>query len=146
MLNGPLISPWIYMAVTLQTIIQCISELRRLNFDNTVWCYSSVVNSWQNFHNSPDSKVQVAHMGPTWVLSAPGGPHVGTMNLAIWEAPYSSPVRARYGAYFESINSDLCFASATVVLYAISCYAKLCYNMTYNCNFIKYHFLSSYQC
>ena len=24
----------------------------------------------------PDSKVQVAHMGPTWVLSAPGGPHV----------------------------------------------------------------------
>ena len=23
-------------------------------------------------------------MGPTWVLSAPGGPHVGPMNLAIW--------------------------------------------------------------
>ena len=31
----------------------------------------------------PDSKVHVAHMGPTWVLSAPGGPHVGPMNLAI---------------------------------------------------------------
>ena len=30
----------------------------------------------------PDSKVQVAHMGPTWVLSAPDGPHVGHMNLA----------------------------------------------------------------
>ena len=25
------------------------------------------------------------HMGPTWVLSAPGGPHVGPMNLAIKE-------------------------------------------------------------
>ena len=23
-------------------------------------------------------------MGPTWVLSAPGGPHVGLINLAVW--------------------------------------------------------------
>ena len=30
-----------------------------------------------------DSKVHVAHMGLTWVLSAPDGPHVGPMNLAI---------------------------------------------------------------
>ena len=31
----------------------------------------------------PDSKVHGAYMGPTWVLSAPAGPHVGPMNLAI---------------------------------------------------------------
>ena len=31
----------------------------------------------------PDSKVCVANMGPTWVLAAPGGPHVGPMNFAI---------------------------------------------------------------
>ena len=31
----------------------------------------------------PDSKVNGANMGPTWVLSAPDGPHVGPMNLAI---------------------------------------------------------------
>ena len=31
----------------------------------------------------PDSKVHRANMGPTWVLSAPDGPHVGPMNLAI---------------------------------------------------------------
>ena len=31
----------------------------------------------------PDSKIHGANMGPTWVLSAPGGPHVGHMNLAI---------------------------------------------------------------
>ena len=31
----------------------------------------------------PDSKVRVAHMGPTWVLSAPGRPHVGPINLVI---------------------------------------------------------------
>ena len=31
----------------------------------------------------PDSKVHGANMGPTWVLSFPGGPHVGPINLAI---------------------------------------------------------------
>ena len=30
----------------------------------------------------PDCKVNGAYMGPTWVLSAPDGPHVGPMNLA----------------------------------------------------------------
>ena len=40
---------------------------------------------------SPDSKVHGANMGPTWVLSAPGGPHVGFMNLAIWEGLVYSP-------------------------------------------------------
>ena len=30
------------------------------------------------------SKVHGANMRDTWVLSAPGGPHVGLMNLAIW--------------------------------------------------------------
>ena len=34
----------------------------------------------------PDSKVHGAYMGPTWVLSAPDGPHVGPMNLAIGDA------------------------------------------------------------
>ena len=31
----------------------------------------------------PDDKLNGANMGPTWVLSAPDGPHVGPMNLAI---------------------------------------------------------------
>ena len=33
-----------------------------------------------NVHGGDDG----ANMGPTWVLSAPGGSHVGPMNLAIW--------------------------------------------------------------
>ena len=33
----------------------------------------------------PDSKVHVANIGPTRVLSAPGGTNVGHMNLAMWE-------------------------------------------------------------
>ena len=36
--------------------------------------------------NSPDSNVHGANMGPTWVLSAPAGPHVGPINLVIREA------------------------------------------------------------
>ena len=39
----------------------------------------------QNRSTSPDSKIHVANMGPTWVLAAPDGPHVGLMNLAIRE-------------------------------------------------------------
>ena len=31
----------------------------------------------------PDSKVHGANMGPTWVLSAPDGPHFGSVDLAI---------------------------------------------------------------
>ena len=40
--------------------------------------------------HTPDSKVHGANMGPTWVLSAPDGPHVGPMNLAIWDIIYIS--------------------------------------------------------
>ena len=35
----------------------------------------------------PDNKVHGANMGPTWVLSAPDGPHVGPMNFAIRGVP-----------------------------------------------------------
>ena len=34
---------------------------------------------------NPDSKVHGISMGPTWVLSAPRGPHVGSINIAIRE-------------------------------------------------------------
>ena len=35
------------------------------------------------YHHIPDSKVHGGNMGPTWVPSAPDGPRVGPMNLAI---------------------------------------------------------------
>ena len=37
-----------------------------------------------------DSKVHGANMGPTWILSAPDGPHVGPMNFAIRAVTRSS--------------------------------------------------------
>ena len=45
--------------------------------------------------NIPDSKVHGANMGPAWVLSAPDGPHVGPMNLAI----RASAVKAATGVW-----------------------------------------------
>ena len=40
----------------------------------------------------PDSKVHGANTGPTWVLSAPVGSHVGSMNLAIRDMTMYNPV------------------------------------------------------
>ena len=43
-----------------------------------------LANSWLiTLQSYPERKVHEANMGPTWVLSAPNGPHVSPMNLAI---------------------------------------------------------------
>ena len=47
-----------------------------------IWHSMQSVRTGQRY-NYPDSKVHGANMGPTWVLLAPDGPHVGPMNLAI---------------------------------------------------------------
>ena len=39
---------------------------------------------------NPDSKVHGAYMVPIWGRQDPGGPHVGPMNFAIWEATIGS--------------------------------------------------------
>ena len=50
--------------------------------DANVWlCFVRIIQ------HIPDSKVHGANMGPTWVLSALGGPHVGPMNLVIRDVP-----------------------------------------------------------
>ena len=41
------------------------------------------VKRFQFDRSYPDNNFHGAHMGPTWVLSAPDGSHVGPMNLAI---------------------------------------------------------------
>ena len=41
------------------------------------------------FWYTPGNNVHGANMGPTWVLSASGGAHVGLMNLAIWAIIHS---------------------------------------------------------
>ena len=51
---------------------------------DAIWFNDDDLPYLQSF---PDSKVHVALMGPTWVLSAPGGPHLGPINLDI-SPPY----------------------------------------------------------
>ena len=74
------------------------------------------IHRWQDqlcgkhFHVIPDNKVHVVHMGPIWVLSAPGGPHVGPMNLAIRDgffmpsACYSSKL-PQAGRWLDNIDT-----------------------------------------
>ena len=47
------------------------------------------------------------------------------------ETSHSLPVRARYEVYFVRLNSDLCSASVTAMMYVISYYTGLCYNSTW---------------
>ena len=53
----------------------------------------------------PDSKVNGANMGPIWGRQDPCGPHVGHMNLAIWDGVstvsiWSGIWRVMMGRYF----------------------------------------------
>ena len=54
----------------------------------------------------PDSKVHGANTGPIWGRQDPGGPHVGPMNLAIWDR-YSDdqyvPLAVTY-TYIANVN------------------------------------------
>ena len=47
--------------------------------------------------DTPDDKIYGTNMGPTWVLSAPDGPHVDPMNLAIG-GRYASAILRLYNA------------------------------------------------
>ena len=66
------------------------NSCHNFHWKTTLQSWSSMVYfepvAYLAFCISPDSKVHGANMGPTWALSAPGGPHVGPMNLAIREA------------------------------------------------------------
>ena len=46
--------------------------------------------------HTPVSKVHGANMGPIWGRQDPGGPHVGPMNLAIWDCLFFSASNTIY--------------------------------------------------
>ena len=60
--------------------INCVSD--KCNASKGKWSIASL-GRVHRINDIPDSNFHVAHMGPTWVLSAPGGPHVGPTNLVI---------------------------------------------------------------
>ena len=66
-----------------ETALLCddVSHWLLANLESSL-CYHSY-NMINSFKTYLDSKVHGANMGPTWVLLAPDGPHIGPMNLAI---------------------------------------------------------------
>ena len=69
--------------------------------------YKDIDNGYIFLPIYPDSKVHGANMGPTWVLSAPDGPHIGPMNLAI-RVHYSCVSILIMAAYFCPSPLFLC--------------------------------------
>ena len=65
----------------------CIIQCFNIDFLSNPGCLLNDVG------NTPGSKVGGANMGPIWGRQVPDGPHVGPMNLAIWD--YSPPLCQR---------------------------------------------------
>ena len=90
-------------------------------------CYMAELQFY--LFNTPGSKVPGANMGPTWVLSAPDGPHVGPMNLAIKDSTlspehsqktlHSSVMKASYGMSSVNLYPDLCDLITIVTIYIL---------------------------
>ena len=68
-------------------------------------------------HGFPDSKVHGANMGPTWVLSALDGPHVGPMNLAI-RVGIKAPIEPCW-TWYQGSGFICMFISSFINLYNI---------------------------
>ena len=67
----------------------CIISLPQYPLQRTIWINAArefTITSRIIVQINPHSKVHGANTGPTWVLSSPGGPHVGPINLAIRES------------------------------------------------------------
>ena len=72
---------------------------------NWKWHSRYVVTHWHHADQYyPDNNIHGANMGPTWALSAPDGPHIGPMNLAIrvW---MTSLIRSAHLSMFPSESS-----------------------------------------
>ena len=78
-----------------------------------LWCWSSAITQSLSVDtkqgsnliwNTPDSKIHETNMGPTWILLAPGGPHVGPMNLSIWDCVALGTSVALHELMFEKIT------------------------------------------
>ena len=57
----------------------------------------------------PDSKVHGPNMGPIWGRQDPGGPHVGPMNLAIYDIISCG--------YMENLPLDKCYFMTFIIVH-----------------------------
>ena len=87
-----------------------------------IWYISRFTSYWLG--RFPDSKFHGANMGPIWVLSAPDGPHVGPMNLAIRLA---SPLQAIYHCHCGSVAVQYPVPYESVITWAIRPTQPVCF-------------------
>ena len=77
-------------------VYYCLNDADPTRLCNEVdWCWE-----WM----STDSKVHGANMGPIWGRQDPGGPHVGPMNLAIWEMTITINKHSAYCTNWDMID------------------------------------------
>ena len=66
--------------------------------------------------NHPNSKVHGANMGPVWGRQDPGGPHVGSMNFAVWAISWETCNVWMGTTLYQNINKQKLFTNCTAVL------------------------------
>ena len=82
------------LTVVFHHYVSHTQSTRQIFFEFCMLCNGISAEAWLvlncvwggSIFTIPDSQVHGANVGPTWVLSAPDGPHVGPMNLAIRNA------------------------------------------------------------
>ena len=94
-------------------------------------------NCSDSFGYVPDSKVHGANMGPTWVLSAPDGPHVGPMNLAI--RGKLSQNLAFFSQLLKDRNHFWIWHIRTNIALIFPCYIVHCAKISQHFNWIALH-------
>ena len=84
---------------------------------------------WTFRSTNPDSKVHGANVGHIWDRQDPGGPHVGPMNLAIWESlppnnTHDIPIFTEFYAamYTGSQNFDPMIYASPIATSAVPIY------------------------
>ena len=104
------------------------SDFVQDNYDYTPW------------GTDPDSKDHGANIGPTWVLSAPGGPNVGPMNLAFRGGNHTisaTPLPVDQHWQWGKLNAHITFGKYFGRLWLLSCY-QLCLLMNWCCQVTRH--------
>ena len=74
--------------IFISNFISIIKPIIRICTLLRIFIHFMILGTWV-LCNTPESKVLGANIGPNWVPSAPDGPHVGLMNLAIRDVIFS---------------------------------------------------------
>ena len=102
------------------------------------------VNHWTPPPPPPTARFNGVNIGPIWGREDPGGPHVGSMNFAIWACPCSRNRERVVLGFWVQYNScpqlvlklsTFFFAEYTSLLYFFSCLSLAFWLSCWVCSF-----------